>query len=760
MPELADAAKTKVARPLFAVVVRIAIKTERRERFLQLGRDLAGSFRVFTHPQGNALIPLHNEDYPTSEDHIEDVLLRQTRRTGMLLNSDELIGFVHLPSSAVRSPVLERDAGKTKAAPASVRNSDGLLLGDNVHAGESTEVRLTPNQRVQHTHIIGASGTGKSTLLFNLIRQDIVRGDGVAVLDPHGDLIDRILGIIPESRIDHVVLVDPSDVNFPVGFNILSAHSEDERALLASDLVSVFRRRSSSWGDQMDIVLQNAILVFLDSPQGGTLADLRRFLAEPAFRAEYLKTVQDDELKYYWRTVFPQLTGNRSIGPVLTRLQGFLSQRPIRNMVAQPENKLDFARIMDTGKIFLARLPEGSGEENAYLLGTLLVSKFQQIAMSRQSQAMSARRDFWLYIDEFDEFITPTMAKILKGLRKYRFGLTLAHQELHNLQSEPKVASAVASQPGTRIVFRVGDDDARRLAESFSSFDAQSLKNQSKFHAIARVERSDCDFNLTIRPPETMDEVQCELRRQAIKTASREKYAKPRAEIEALLRAKLETVTPEPEQPTAKPATTALPKVAEAKPAPHVAEVPKTALEVKPAAADADAEDSDHNAIKKLICREAGVLDYTPNTEKRLPSGRLVDIVLSRGNLVIACEISVTNTVEYEAAINITKCFDAGFGRVVSICRDRKKLGKIQQRLAAMTPADQTAKVGFYVPDEFISLLFDWAEADPSGGKTEQGKPKKQDVVVGLTMTPAEQEALGHQLLDEMKERMKGGSSD
>jgi hypothetical protein len=221
VPELADAAKTKVARPLFAAVVRIAIKTQRRERMLQLGRDLAGSLRVFTHPQGNALIPLHNDDYPTPEDHIEDVLLRQTRRTGMLLNSDELIGFVHLPSSAVRSPVLERDAGRTKAAPASVRHAHGLLLGDNVHVGESVEVRLTPDQRVQHTHIIGATDTGKSTLLFNLIRQDIENGDGVGVLDPHGDLIDRILGVVPESRIDDVVLVDPSDANFPVGFNIL-----------------------------------------------------------------------------------------------------------------------------------------------------------------------------------------------------------------------------------------------------------------------------------------------------------------------------------------------------------------------------------------------------------------------------------------------------------------------------------------------------------------------------------------------------------
>ena len=353
---------------------------------LELARDLSGSLRVFAHPAGNALIPLSNEEYPNMEDHIEDVLSRQTKRSGMILNSDELIGFVHLPGSAVRSPVLARDTGATKAAPASVIHAKGILLGDNAHAGQTVEVRLSPDQRVQHTHVIGASGTGKSTLLFNLIRQDIENGDGVGVLDPHGDLIDRILGIIPESRIDDVVLVDPSDADFPIGFNILSAHSEQEKTLLASDLVSVFRRLSAAWGDQMDTVLQNSILVFLESPRGGTLAELRRFLIEPAFRAEYLKSVPDPELIYYWQRVFPQLTGNRSVGPVLTRLQGFMSQKPIRNMVSQTENRLDFAQIMDTGKIFLARLPEGLfGAENSYMLGTLLVSKFQEIAMSRQA---------------------------------------------------------------------------------------------------------------------------------------------------------------------------------------------------------------------------------------------------------------------------------------------------------------------------------------------------------------------------------------
>src|SRR5260221_9788171 len=202
----------------------------------------------------------------------------------MLLNADELIGFVHLPSSAVHSDRLLREIRRTKAAPTVVRHASGILLGNNIHAGETVEVKLTAEQRVRHTHIIGASGTGKSTLLFNLIRQDIENGEGVAVLDPHGDLVDRILGIIPPNRIEDVVLVDPSDEEYSVGFNILSAHSDLEKNLLASDLISVFQRLSTSWGDQMGSVLQNAILAFLECDQRGTIADLRRFLIEPPFR--------------------------------------------------------------------------------------------------------------------------------------------------------------------------------------------------------------------------------------------------------------------------------------------------------------------------------------------------------------------------------------------------------------------------------------------------------------------------------------------
>jgi len=547
-PHLIPGTKEKLETPLFGVVVRAAAKASEFERAAVIVRDMASALRTFSRVERNRLIPLHNEEY-LYEAHEADLVCRQSRRSGMLLNRDELLGFVHLPSDEVRAPKLCRERTHTKAAPASALFPAGIVLGQNQHAGRTASVYLSAEQRTRHIHIIGASGTGKSTLLFNLIRQDIENGDGVAMLDPHGDLVERILGVIPDNRIDDVIVVDPSDEEYSVGFNILHAHSNLERTLLASDLVSVFRRFSTSWGDQMDAVLKNAILAFLNSSRRGTMADLRRFLVEPNFRDDYLTSVQDPEVVYYWQRAFPLLAGNKSVGPILTRLNNFLESTAIRFMISQPESRLDFAAIMDTGKIFLAKLPKGlAGEKDCYLLGSLLVSKFQQVAMSRQAQQAEARRDFWIYADEFDNFITPSMAEILKGTRKYRVGLTLAHHQLQQLQRDPDVASAVANA-STRVVLRVGDEDARKLSEGFASFEARDLQNLGDGEAICRFGRSEFDFNLKIPLPEAPNADAAEVRKRAI-TASRKKYAVPRADIEAVLRQQLEALRrPKPEPP-------------------------------------------------------------------------------------------------------------------------------------------------------------------------------------------------------------------
>jgi len=532
-PEMVGLAREKVSRPLFASVVRVAVQSPTYGRAWQIAKALGGALRQFSSPTSNELIPLTNEGYDEIE-HQEDLLARRTRRSGMLLNSEELVSLVHLPSASVRSEKLKREDKKTKAAPV-LAAGHRLVLGENIHAGKTTQVTLSPDQRVRHTYVIGASGTGKSTLLLNLILQDIRNGEGVGVLDPHGDLIDQILGHVPEERLKDVVLLDPADADYPVGFNILSAHSELEKTLLASDLVSVFRRLSTSWGDQMTSVLGNGVLAFLESDQGGTLADLRRFLVEADFRRTFLATVKDPEIVYYWQREFPLLTGKPQ-APLLTRLDTFLRPKLIRHMISQKENRLDFGAILNDGKIFLAKLAQGAiGEENAYLLGTLLVSKLHQLAMSRQEMEEAARRPFYLYIDEFHNFITPSMAAILSGARKYRLGLILAHQDLRQILKDADVASAVLTNPHTRICFRVGDQDAKKLEEGFSSFGAKDLQNLGLGEAVCRMERSDYDFNLKAPPLPEVDMTLARQRKERIVVLSREKYAARREEVEAIL---------------------------------------------------------------------------------------------------------------------------------------------------------------------------------------------------------------------------------
>lgn len=730
VPELVGHAREKVSKPLYAAVVRIAAQSGDASRAWEIACNAAAALGVFGSATANELIPLSNDGYPT-EDREADVLSRQTHRSGMLLNADELAGFVHLPSGEVKSSRLRHRLAKSKPAPGVVTNQTGIYLGENRHFGAIMPVSLISEQRVRHTHIIGASGTGKSTLLFNLIRQDIENGEGIGVLDPHGDLIDKVLGIIPEHRIKDVVLLDPSDEDHIVGFNILSAHSDWEKNLLASDLVSVFRRLSTSWGDQLASVLQNAILAFLESDRVGTLYDLRRFLLEPAYRNEFLSTVRDDNVVYYWRKGFPQLSGNKSVGSIITRLDMFLGPKPLRYMIAQGSNRLDFGDIMDTSKIFLAKLSQGAiGRENSFLLGSLLVAKIHQLAMSRQRQKEGARRDFWLYIDEFHDFLTASMAEILSGVRKYRLGLTLSHQELRQVQRDPDVASALLSNSYTRICFRVGDHDAKALESGFSAFEVKDIQNLGIGEAICRVERSEWDFNLSVDMPELPDAaVAADTKRRAIEY-SRSTYATSRAEVEALLRKQTDV---EATNESIKER-----KSAEAKAVALTSEIPPISLKekamdppsepfgtesnVSPAStsilaqteiskskftqqSDLGRGGAQHQAIQLRIKDEAEKLGFRVHVEKQILDGAgCVDLHIERDGVVIACEVTVTTTIDHEVG-NVSKCVKAGYSKIVMVAVSEEKLAKLQAAVINSLGEEIGKRVSYLLPDAFITKL-------------------------------------------------------
>jgi hypothetical protein len=477
----------------------------------------------------------------------------------------------------------------------------------------------------------------------------------------------------------------------------------------------------------------------------------------------------------------------------------FLAQKPIAYMVSQPTNSLDIAQIMDTGKIFLAKLPEGLlGRENSYLLGTLLISKFHQLVMARQAKNIAVRRDYWIYADEFANFITPSMAEILSGARKYRIGLTLAHHELHQLQRSPEVASAVMTHPFTRIVFRVGDDDARKLAEGFSFFEANDLKNLETGHAIARVQRSNFDFNLHVVNPDQVSETDAIDRKQEVLTASRKKYGTPKADVEAMLRqawdveqAKIKPL-PKSSPPAAAPIESAkvapseapdfaslpAPKIEKAEAAPNqipqpVAQTPPPeapVAEVHSVAADNKDETGNkdkgigghqHNLIRERIETVAKRLGYTTSRENPTGGGQKIDVVLQNSHRAIACEIAITTTIDHEVG-NVAKCLKAGFANIAVISPTIDRLRKIENAVRASLPASELARVAFYEPEAFVNHLESIASADkesaehPLATETKIGKYKVKHSVAALTPEEIkEREKIAYRMLAETMKRKK-----
>lgn len=393
---------------------------------------------------------------------------------------------------------------------------------------------IKKEDRRKHVYLIGKTGMGKSTALENIIYSDIQAGNGLAVIDPHGDLAVRILSYIPSHRINETIYFNPGDTAHPIAFNVLEKVDPVHRHLVASGLVGVFKKIwADSWGPRLEYVLRNSILALLENP-GNTLLGIPRLLTDPRFRERIIKKVADPVVKAFWRVEYesyPKVFRAETISPIQNKVGQFLSSFLIRNIVGQTKSKFDLRDIIDNHKILICNLSKGKiGEDNSALLGALIITKLHLATMSRVDTEESKRKDFYLFVDEFQNFATESFANILSEARKYRLNLTICNQYLGQLDEQVK--SSVFGNIGTLISFRVGSEDSEFLSQEFyPPFTQTDLQKLPKYDIYLKLMidgvASDPFSATTLPPPNKTFNNQNKIIEQ-----SRQRYSNPRKTVE------------------------------------------------------------------------------------------------------------------------------------------------------------------------------------------------------------------------------------
>ncbi len=348
---------------------------------------------------------------------------------------------------------------------------------------------IKEKNRRGHMYIIGKTGTGKSSLIANMALSDIRAGNGIGLLDPHGDLSEDILNRIPKERIGDVVYFNPADLDYPVGFNPLEKVPYEKQHLIVSGIISVFRKIwTEFWGPRLEHILRYSLFTLLEYP-GSTLLDLPRLLTDPAFRKEVLTHLQQREILSFWYNEFDKYSAwlrSEAISPILNKVGQFLVNLPLRNIIGQSRSTINLKEIMDEKKILIANLSKGKiGEDNTSLLGSLLLTEIWLTALGRAEVPEAQRIPFYLYVDEFHSFITSSFADILSESRKYHLSLTVSHQ--HQSQIDQKVRAAIFGNVGSIISFRVGAEDAEYLAREFHPFKETDFTNLPNYHIYLRL---------------------------------------------------------------------------------------------------------------------------------------------------------------------------------------------------------------------------------------------------------------------------------
>jgi len=528
----------KISKPLVKVNFRVLISTTNQFQTSAIFDSIAGSFGQFEAPLKNKLKIVKVKNF---QKFAYQFSFRQYDESQtMILNTEELAGLFHLPTSSILSPKIKLMKAKEAAPPPNLPNS-GTLIGESVFRGEVRPVYITEDDRRRHVYTVGQTGVGKSTLLVNMALDDIRKGKGVAVIDPHGDLIDTLCGLMPKERIDDVIVFDPGFTRKPLGLNMLEYDFDrpEEKTFIVNEVQGIFNRLflAETMGPMFEQYMRNSLLLLMEDAKNepATFIEVPRIFTDDEFRNRKLSRITNPVVIDFWTKEAIKVTGEASLSnmaPYITsKFNNFIANDYLRPIIGQEKSAFNFRQIMDEGKIFLVNLSKGKiGDINANLLGMIITGKFLMAALSRVDVEQSKRRDFYLYIDEFQNFTTDSIATILSEARKYRLNLTIAHQFIAQL--EEKIRDAVFGNVGSMIVFRVGAQDAEFLVKqfepTFSQFDLMNIDNFNAYAKILINNQTSRPFNIrTIKYPSPDMSLA-----QTIKTLSIHKYGREREEVE------------------------------------------------------------------------------------------------------------------------------------------------------------------------------------------------------------------------------------
>ena len=544
----------KIRSSLLEVTIRIAVSAKEKMRAEQILSEIEATFNQFERPRSNKLVFKKVSGSALSRE-IKAYSFREFSRTsGMLLSMRELATMLHFPAEGtIASPQFKQSRAKTASAPNDMPEF-GTLLGTNIHRGIEKDIYITHEDRLRHFYIIGQTGTGKTTLMKNMILQDIEEGYGVCFIDPHGTDIEDILGAIPSSRMEDVIYFDPASQDRVIGLNMLEYDLErpEQKTFVVNELFSIFQKlygaNPESMGPMFEQYFRNATLLVMEDPQSGnTLMDISRVMVDSAYRRLKLEKAKNPVVKQFWQEIATKAGGEAALENIVpyivSKFDVFTANDYMRPIIGQQHSTFNFRKVMDERKILLVNLSKGRiGEINANLIGMIIVGKILMAALSRVDDPQRRFPPFYLHMDEFQNISTNSISAILSEARKYKLGLTIAHQFIAQL--EDPIKDAVFGNVGSIAAFRVGPDDAQFLEQQFQpSFDHSDLMNVPNRTAYVRVLSHGTPtrpFSIATKAPREVDHTQIAW----IKEESKVVYGTPKDEIERDIAARYQKKSP------------------------------------------------------------------------------------------------------------------------------------------------------------------------------------------------------------------------